>query len=117
MEGMEEGMQKQCFQILLVIDEELKRMAITRLSVLKRREEMVQTREGSRRTVDLADPSKWGVTNLSMFALTLGGYTRMLDDVYQRFDQAKNGMKDIQSNLLKGHYPFFLTPTVDSWIS
>ena len=108
-------MQKQCFHILLVVDDELKRMAVTRLGVMKRREEMVQLREGSsrvsggwwidgatRRTKDLADPGKWGVMNLDMFRLTLGEYTRVLDVVYAGFERQRKGLREVQSNLLKG---------------
>ena len=72
----------------------------------KKFEEVGTSRGGSRYRLDLSDPSKWGLSDLTQFGQVLRQYEGELDNLTAQNETRTQALREIKSNMLKGKLHF-----------
>ncbi|KAF9526360.1 hypothetical protein CPB83DRAFT_857976 [Crepidotus variabilis] len=100
-EMLEEGMQKECVNLLKSVARDLEMISKTGSNARHMLSSVNVSLGGSRNKADLGNPSKWGLADLEQFARVLKQYERDLEAMETEREKEKQILKEIQSNMLK----------------
>ncbi|RDB29456.1 hypothetical protein Hypma_014815 [Hypsizygus marmoreus] len=96
----EEGMQKQCAELVMIMTQELAKLQQL-VEDLTKSMEVTKSRGGSRRNADLGDSSKWALEDVVQFGQVLRQYEKDLEEMEESRASQKQTIREIQSSMLK----------------
>ncbi|KAF4613917.1 hypothetical protein D9613_007855 [Agrocybe pediades] len=100
-EVLQEGMQKECFAVVLSLMKEFKEIEGVRDEARRRFEQVYKSKGGSRYKKDLGDVTLWGLEDLPQFMKVVIQYETDLEELATWEQKQRQMLRDIRNSMLK----------------
>ncbi|KAI5892310.1 uncharacterized protein SCHCODRAFT_02502419 [Schizophyllum commune H4-8] len=99
----QEGMQKECAELVTSIERELNQLGELAAEANQQLRKLSDPVPGSRRKEDLVDAAKWSLGDLALFGRTLLAFSKDLTELKAARDKERQLVKELRASMLKAN--------------
>ncbi|KAL1701706.1 hypothetical protein EV121DRAFT_282457 [Schizophyllum commune] len=99
----QEGMQKECAELVTGIERELKQLGELAAEAKQQLKQLSDPIPGSKRREDLVDAAKWSLGDLALFGRTLMAFSKDLTELKAARDKERQLVKELRASMLKAN--------------